>query len=424
MQEHIGKYRLKSKIGSGASGSVYLAVDTFSQSEVALKVLDRSILDDPSRRDFVQRQFLNEASLVGKLSHPHIVSILDAVVDDENAYVAMEYVPGGNLLGLTESKPLIPVEKSIEIGFKCCGALDYAYRQGIIHRDLKPANILVVKDTEIKVADFGAALLKSSDRTQIVDIGSPAYMSPEQIESKPLTFQSDMFSLGVVFYQLLTGQKPFPGRVGQELTDQILSQDPAPVSYVRPELPPELDTILMSALAKKPEERYPSWADFALELAKIGRLSVFDRSILDTRKFEYLRSMPMLNQFTDPEIWELAQASRWTRLPARTKLVQEDQPGKTLFFLAEGEVKVTKLGRLLNIFRAGECLGEMSYIKAGAAARHATIEALTEIVVAELGADSERRIGARTQSKLMFALLNALVDRLAFADERISRVVN
>jgi eukaryotic-like serine/threonine-protein kinase len=228
-----------------------------------------------------------------------------------------------------------------------------------------------------------------------------------------------------VFYQLLTGQKPFPGRLGKELTSQILSQDPAPVSYVRPELPPELDTILVSALAKKPEDRYPSWADFALDLAKIGRLSVFDRTILDTRKFEYLRSMAMLKEFTDPEIWELAQASRWSRLPARTKLVQEGQPGKTLFFLAEGEVKVTKLGRLLNIFRGGECVGEMSYIKRGALPRNATIEALTEIVVAEFGgADDESRLGASTQSKLMSALLNALADRLAFADERISRVGN
>jgi serine/threonine protein kinase len=420
---HVGKYELKAHIGSGASGTVYLALDTFTRNEVALKVLDRSVLSDPFRGKSVQNQFLNEASLAGKLSHPHIASILEAVVDDDIAYVAMEYVPGGNLLAFT--KELIAVEKAVEIGFKCCGALDYAWRQGIIHRDIKPANILVVRDTHIKIADFGAALLVTSDRAQIADIGSPGYMSPEQLACRPLTFQSDMFSLGVVLYELFTGRRPFPGDARTDLVNKILNEGPAPVSYLRPELPTEIDTLLMSALAKRPEERYPSWADFALELAKIGRLSVFEQRILDSRKFEYLRSMAMLQRFNDPEIWELVQASRWSRVPPRTTLVQEHQPGGTLFFLAQGEVKVTKLGRLLNILRAGECFGEMGYIKAGAAPRQATVETLTEVVVAELGvADIEARIGAITNSKLMFALLNTLVDRLAFADQRIARVVS
>ncbi len=421
----LGKYELKHEIGRGSSGTVYLATDSFTREDVALKVLDRSLLEDPDRRRTVQTQFLNEASLVGKLSHPHIVSILDASVGDNYGYIAMEYVGGGNLRTLTDSQNLAPVEKVIEIGFKCCGALDYAHRQGIIHRDIKPANIMVVNDTDIKVTDFGAALLRDTDRTQILDIGSPAYMSPEQVRGDVLTYQSDMFSLGTVLYHLLAGAKPFIGKVGLELQNKILHEEPAPLSYVRPELPPELDIVLMSALAKSPADRYPTWAEFALELAKIGRLSRFDQSILDSSKFDALRVMPMLKPFSDPEIWELVNCTNWTRLPSRSAIVTEDQPGQSLFFLAQGEVKVTKGGRLLSILRAGECFGEMGYIKAGETPRHATVEAMTDVVIAELGAaEANAGVGDVAQSHLMRALLNTLVDRLAFADSRISRVIS
>ena len=421
----LGKYELKSEIGRGSSGTVYLATDSFTREDVALKVLDKRLLDDPEHRRVVQGQFLNEASLVGKLAHPHIVSILDASVGDNYGYIAMEYVAGGSLRALTDSENLAPVEKIIEIGFKCRGALDYAHRQGIIHRDIKPANIMVVKDTDIKVTDFGAALLKDTDRTQILDIGSPAYMSPEQVIGDTLTYQSDMFSLGTVLYHLLTGEKPFIGKVGVELQNKILYEEPAPLSYVRPELPPELDIVLMSALAKQPANRYPTWAEFALELAKIGRLSRFEQSILDSSKFDYLRAMPMLKAFSDPEIWELVNGTNWTCLPARSVIVSEDQPGQSLFFLVQGEVKVTKAARLLSILRNGECFGEMSYIKAGETPRHATVEAITEVMVAELGAaEANAGVGYFAQAHLMRALLNTLVDRLAFADSRISRVIS
>lgn len=421
----IGKYELKRQIGKGSSGTVYLATDSFTREDVALKVLDKRLLADPVHRKDVQTQFLNEASLVGKLAHPHIVSILDASVGDNYGYIAMEYVAGGNLRALTNAQNLAPIEKVIEIGFKCCGALDYAYRQGIIHRDIKPANIMVVNDTDIKVTDFGAALLKDTERTQILVIGSPSYMSPEQIRGDPLTHQSDMYSLGTVLYQLLAGEKPFVGGAGRELQNKILNEEPAPLSRVRAGLPPELDVVLKSALAKRPADRYSSWAEFALALAKIGRLSRFEQLILDSSKFDALRAMPMLKSFSDPQIWELVNCTTWRRLPPRNVIVAEDQPGQSLFFLTQGEVKVTKSGRLLGLLRHGECFGEMSFIKAGETPRQATIETMTETVVAELGAaEAEAGIGTEAQSHLMRALLNTLVDRLAFADSRIARVIS
>ncbi len=422
---NIGKYELKSQIGRGSSGTVYLATDSFTRNDVALKVLDQRLLQDPNLRTIVRSQFLNEASLVGKLSHPHIVSILDASVDDDHGYIAMEYIAGGTLRALTNAEQPAALEKIIEIGFKCCGALDYAHRQGIIHRDIKPDNILLAGDTEIKITDFGAALLKNTSHEQLNDIGSPAYMSPEQILGDPLTYQSDMFSLGAVLYHLLGGRKPFIGKLGLELQEKILHENPAPLSQLRPELPPELDDVLMSALTKQPANRYQSWAEFALALAKIGRLSRFDQSILDSSKFDYLRAMPMLKAFDDPAVWQLVNCTRWSRLPAHSVIVREDQPGQSLFFLAEGEVKVTKSGRLLSVLRRGECFGEMSYIKEGETPRHASVEAITEVVVAELGAaEAASGVDSLGQSHLMRALLNTLVDRLAFADSRISRVIS
>jgi serine/threonine protein kinase len=425
MPQSLGKYELIRELGKGASSTVYLATDTFTQREVALKVVDAALFSDARRAKFTRTQFLNEASLVGKLIHPHIVTMLDACVSDEMSYIALEYVPGGNLLPLTDPNYLLPMEHAIEIGFKCCGALDYAYRAGIIHRDIKPANIMVVQGTEIKVADFGAAYLHRSEATQIVDIGSPAYMSPEQISGQTLGPKSDMFSLAIVLYHLLTGHKPFTASTPIELLEKIRNEEPAPMESLRKGLPPEVGRVIAIALAKKPEDRYPSWADFALELAKLGRLSVYQQDIPDSKKFRHLREMTMLKSFTEPEIWELVHASRWSRVPAQRPLIREGMPGESLFMLTQGEVKVTKQGRLLNVLRAGECFGEMSYIKGGATPRQASVESITEVVVAEFARDAiEKRVNASCRTNIIAALLNALVDRLALADERISRIIN
>src|SRR5262249_2451785 len=150
-------------------------------------------------------EFMNEAALAGRLSHPHIAAIYEAVLQGDSGYVAMEYVPGGNLLQYTKSSSLLPVNDAIQIGFKSCSALDYAFRQGIIHRDIKPANILVAQGTNIKLADFGSALLRATDTQPTLVVGTPSYMSPEQMMGAQLTHHSDMYAMGVVLYELLTG---------------------------------------------------------------------------------------------------------------------------------------------------------------------------------------------------------------------------
>ena len=212
MPQNYGKYKPIKKLGRGASGTVYLAEDRFSGDNVALKVFDPELITATNQDQKRLKQFLTEASLAGKLAHPHIAAILDAAVDEDAGYIALEYVSGGDLSQFVPPGTLLPLDQAIEMAFKACGAFDYAFRQGIIHRDVKPANIMVVSGSNIKVVDFGAAYLHNAAATQITNIGSPGYMSPEQLQGDTLGFHSDMFSLGVVLYELFTGERPFVGR--------------------------------------------------------------------------------------------------------------------------------------------------------------------------------------------------------------------
>jgi len=419
--QRIGKFALMERLGKGASGTVYRALDTFTGKEVALKVLDTGLFGREGMSQVVRQQFMNEASLAGRLSHPHIACILEASIDEKSGYIVVEYVPGGDLSRAVLPEGLLRIDEVFEIAFKCCGALDYAYRQGIIHRDIKPANLMRAEGTSIKIVDFGAALLSSSQHTQLQDVGTPSYMSPEQVRSGgTLSFQSDMFSLGVVLYGLLTGARPFNGKAVQELLMNIVEKEPPLPSEIRPELDHEVDRVVMRMLRKAPEARYPTWADLAIDLAEIGRFSVYAKEITDREKFIALRGFKPMERLNDAEIWELVHASTWVRVPAQTTIMKEGDTGAELLFLASGEVKVVKQGRLLNVLRSGSYLGEMAYVKTGQMPRQATVETLTDALIAEFRPGAMHRLSVNCQLQLSLSLLNTVVDRLAFADERIA----
>ena len=415
----IGRFQPEKILGRGASATVYLARDTFTGQDVALKVIDPEVLKHPDFGRKFTAQFMNEASLAGKLAHPHIASILEAAVSGEYGYLAIEYVPGGDLARLTLPQNLLSPEDVIEIAFKSCGALDYAYRQGIVHRDLKPANILVVSGTNIKIGDFGASYLFKSLHTQIANIGSPSYMSPEQITGEALGFSSDMFSLGVVLYQLFTGHRPFEApTLSETVTKTVREAAPLPSSY-RPEVSADMDAILMRMLAKVPADRYASWADLALDIARAGRLSRYESAIPDSEKFVALKAVRLLGHLDDAQLWELVHAGTWSRLPARTLIMREGESGRSLFFLGSGQAKVTKQGRLLNVLNAGECVGDMSYIKEGGIPRQATVETLAEVLLVEFAKEALDQVSVKCRYQLALALMHSLVDRLALGDERL-----
>jgi serine/threonine protein kinase len=418
----VGKYDVQKMLGKGATGTVYLAKDTFSGKEVALKTIEPEVFRDPEFGTVYRSQFLNEASLAGKLRHPHIIAILDAVVEEDSGYIAMEVVSGGDLSQYAKPDKLLPIEDVLQIGFKCCGALEYAFAQGIVHRDIKPANIMIVQGTDVKISDFGAAFLKKSQAVQTAAMGSPFYMSPEQIEGKELTLHSDMYSLGVVLYELLTGKRPFVADNLDALVKKILMENPAPPSSLRKGLPKDIDLAMFKLLGKKPEHRFATWNDLAFELSRLGALVLPPGAIPDSEKFVALKRVPMLAGLSDAEIWEIARAGKWSRLERAKNIVREDAAGQSFFFVAKGEVKIVRQNRLINMVNAGEFFGEMAYIYGGEAPRHATADAMTDLLLAEFEPQAVQEMSLGAQLQLVKALTRNVVERLALANQRLATV--
>src|SRR3954466_10878238 len=270
LQEHIGKYPIEREIGSGATSRVYLARDPFNERDVAVKVFLFDEQADRQTERMMHKAFLSEASLAGKLNHPHIVEIYDAVVEPDHSYLVMEYVSGTTLEAHSGVTNLLPLNKVVEIIFKCIRALEYAHEHGVIHRDIKPGNLMLSEAGETKVGDFGAAFQQrhGQESTQITGVGSPAYMSPEQIRMEDLNQQTDIYSLGVVMYRLLTGRLPYEASTQAALAYAILNTPPLAPSTLRPDLPPLLDSIVLKAIQKSPAERYGSWLEFGKDLSQ------------------------------------------------------------------------------------------------------------------------------------------------------------
>jgi serine/threonine protein kinase len=424
MIEKIGKYQILKELGKGATSAVYLGMDPFANRKVAVKLVQREVLGDKEHGRRFRKLFLTEASLAGKLSHPHIAAIFDAVADEEGSYIVMEYVEGGTLELHTKHDSLLPVNKIVEIIFKCSKALDYAHRHGVIHRDIKPANILLAKDTDIKISDFGAALTKAAETTQVSGIGSPAYMSPEQVQEHQLTHQTDIFSLGVVMYQLLTGSLPFKATNNYSMVFQIINVDPPPPSIFRPDIPASVDQIVKKMLQKRLEARYQNWDELAQDLVRVfNNLQTPEQPVPDTEKFNTLRRLDFFHNFTDVDIWQVLHISNWHRIPASTTLIREGETGTSFFILASGEVKVTKSDRVLNVLKAGECFGEMAYLGRRQFKRSASVISNSEITVIEIKADALNAATESCRHHFTAAFLELLVLRLESADVRLSQLL-
>ena len=319
LEWRIGKYPITQEIGRGATSRVYLGRDPFADRDVAIKVFffEESVSEQTAK--LLRKGFLAEAALAGRLNHPHIVAIYDAVSEPEYSYIVMEYVKGTTLETYTEIDNLLPLSKVVEVVFKCIRALDYAFQMGVIHRDIKPGNILYSPEGEIKVSDFGASFQEAlaQDTTQLTGIGSPAYMSPEQIRLEELTHQTDIYSLGVVMYKMLTGRLPFNASNQLSLTYEILNVAPPLPSQLRPELPaaPRRD-LPASAMRKNAKDRYETWIDFGKDLSKaFSALRLAGETISDSAKFTELRTLSFFEDFDDVTLWEALRISAWRTIP-------------------------------------------------------------------------------------------------------------
>jgi len=422
--EKVGKYEIIKELGKGATSAVYQAYDPFQNRQVAIKVVFPEALGDKEHGRRYKKLFVTEASLAGKLSHPHIVAIYDAAADEDGSYIVMEYVDGTTLEQYTRHDNLLPIQKIVEIVYKCARALEYASRQGVIHRDIKPANILLSGESDIKISDFGAALTVTAETTQVSGIGSPAYMSPEQVKEQQLTYQTDIFSLGVVMFQLLTGRLPFKGANNYSMIYQIINvESPRPME-VRPDIPPRIDAIVMRALQKDTTKRYQTWDEMAHDLATaLGTEEKREEGFAESEKFDTLRKLEFFRQFSDVELWEVLRLATWNKEPRDTVLIQENDIGSSFFILVSGEVKVVKQDRLINVLRGGECFGEMAYLGKQKFQRSASIVALSEITVIEIRAETLSKASDLCRHHFHGAFLELLVDRLAMANLRLSQLL-
>jgi len=427
--DKVGKYEIRQKLGEGATSTVYLGYDPFAQREVAVKVIIPEALRDQEKGRVYRHLLVNEASLAGRLNHPHIVQIYDAVVDDAQSYIVMEYVPGGTLEQFCSSERLLPVERLVEVIFKCTRALDYAHRLGITHRDIKPANILLSSNAgggDIKISDFGAAMLTDDEqtRTQVTGVGSPAYMSPEQVQELPLNHQTDIYSLGVVMYQLLTGRLPFQASSNYGMIYQITNYDPPPPSTFRADIPANLDTIVARAMQKQRDARYGSWEEFSHDLAQSFRnkqIASRSREVPDSEKFETLRGMPFFREFSDVEIWEVVRFSRWEDVGADTILMKDGEPGDYFCFLLYGEAYVSKKGRTLSVLSPGDCFGEMAIVGGGAGKlRGADVVCRTLSRIMTIRSEALRHASDTCRMHFYQSFLEVLSCRLSAANIRLA----
>ena len=416
---HIGKYPITRELGRGATSRVYLGKDPFGNREVAIKVVRPEPGVDANVLKRFYKSFMNEAALIGKLLHPHIIQIFEADVTDEYSYIVMEYAPGETLEERCDVSKLLSLEQVVEIAFKCSLALDFASRHGVIHRDIKPANILRGIGDEIKISDFGAAQLDTGEETVMQGIGSPAYMSPEQVIEKPLSLQTDIYSLGIVVYQLLTGRLPFVASNKASLVYQITNIEPAAPSVHRADLPDSLEKFVMRALAKDLSVRFASWAEFSRELTQAYRhLELPPDTITDTQKYDAIKKIPFFRDFREIETWEIVRISTWRRHSPKKVILKEGDVGESFFIIVDGEARVSKGIDDVDTLGEGDCFGELIYFEEKRPQRVTTITASTALTVVEIRAQALQRATDALQKQFNKSFLRILVNRLSELNDR------
>ena len=266
MISQLGRYEVLGELGQGAMGVVYKARDPLIDRVVAIKTINLALAMD--EKEEFENRFYQEAKAAGRLSHPNIVTIYDVGKNGDVAYIAMEFLEGRELRDIMDDGKLLPIEQVLDIVAQVAQGLAYAHEHDIVHRDVKPSNVMIVRGNHVKITDFGIARMPSSavqTQTGMV-LGSPKYMSPEQVMGKPIDQRSDIFSLGVMLFEMLTGQAPFNGDNVNAIMYQTLNAIPSPPNSLNPDVPEMINFIVAKALAKKVEDRYQNALDFAVDL--------------------------------------------------------------------------------------------------------------------------------------------------------------
>ena len=408
----IGRYQIINEVGRGSTGTVYLSHDPQYNRDVAIKLYNFDGGDDERAR-MARKMFLSEAHMVGMLHHGNILPIYDAGEEHGRCYVVMEHVHGARTLGAyCRPDNLLRLDDVVEIVYKCAKALHYAHARGVIHRDIKPSNIMLTPERDVRIIDFGIALVSNSEVSRIEGIaGSPSYMSPEQVQSLELTAASDLYSLGAVLYELLTGVRPFRGSNLAKLLHQIVYATPTPLHSHRSDIPEVLEEVVALAMQKEPDKRYASGQDMAVALSRVHQL--LRQKELRTDQYEQLaqlRRLSFFHDFSHVEIQELLRASQWVDCDGGQDIVRQGDMDDRFYVIVAGECQVRRDERSVGTLVAGQCFGESGYVPG--AKRAATIRAKGQVTVLKVSATLLEQVSAACQLRFNREFLRALISRL------------
>jgi len=411
--ERIGKYVIINEVGQGSSGRVYLSHDPYYGRDVAIKLYNIDADGDEQKARVTRKMFFNEAQMMGRLQHPNILPVYDAGEENGGYYVVTEHVHGARTLG-AYCKPdnLLRVDDVVEIIFKCAKALHYAHGRGVVHRDIKPSNIMLTLDNDVRIIDFGIALVQDSDVSRIEGIaGSPSYMSPEQVQSAEITSQSDLYSLGAVMYELLTGFRPFRANSLSKLLHQIIYATPPPIHTLRSDISEELEEIVARLLQKAPADRFPNGLELAGELTQIFQsLRSKNEKIDKQERFDTLRTLRFFHDFSHAEIWEILRASEWREYAAGDEIIREGEMDDRFYVIIDGVVGVRSGRREMGAIGAGQGFGETSYVRG--ARRTATISAQTPVSLLRVSSTLMEQASSSCQLRFNKVFLRSLIERL------------
>jgi serine/threonine protein kinase len=426
----IGRYRVQSRLGEGATSEVFLARDDFRDRLVAIKRVRAASHVESPENHYRSHFFDAEAALAGKLKHPNVVEILDAVPDPVMPYLVMEYVPGVTLKKFCRAHSLLSLDQIVEIGFKCAMALGYVSRRGLIHRDVKPANILALVENghvkDVKISDFGSVLDTMSDRTQVFRVGSLAYMSPEQLDGSALDSRADLYSLVAVLYHLVAGRPPFDATTQAALMHQIYNVEPPSLQLLREGVPPRMQAILERALSKSREDRHGSWDEFAQEWSSLVANAEVPRGqlqdVLDSERFNLLRSLEFFADFGDVELWEVVHRARWQRHAFGAALYRKGEEGSTFHIIGQGRIDVYRDGERVAQLGSGTSVGEMAYLAPSPDLRTHAADVIVSEAATTVSFTPETMQALSPATRHLFdgAFIRVLVRRLHAAHEALA----
>ncbi|MDO9452113.1 MAG: serine/threonine-protein kinase [Stagnimonas sp.] len=419
----IGKYEIAGLLGKGASGLVYKGFDPFVRRDVAVKIA-LQLSEEPRHlggKDSPAASFFTEARAAGMLNHPNLVALYDAGMEVDLCYIVMEYIDGDTLQPWCRKEgPRMPLEKLLDVMARCARGLDYSHTKGVLHRDIKPTNIMMTRDGVPKIMDFSIAEInerKSEDGMNAV--GSPLYMSPEQVTRQPLGPTSDLYALGAVMYQLLTGETPFFSPHLPGLFAAIRNLPAPPVEKKRPDVPRDVALIVAKLLAKKPADRYQSGKDLASDLNReYERLRQSDAQATRRENRDSLRGLSFFNAFTEIEVDEVLSACQLKTYQPGKLILEEGELDNAFFILAMGQAIVKKGDKPIHVLTKGDCFGEIGLLSN--ARRTASVVAASQVLALKINASLLDNLATDSQLRFYKTFTQTLIYRLTVTSARLS----